>query len=139
MVVIDGIDFRHSRASGNMASFLFRSLAMYAQPAVFPVFRALVAALLLTLLLASLGGCASSRPALLADQSAAQQIECPGLFGSWQGCRAEALNLCGGSYQVLSRNQHEGASEDEVEALVAEAAYRQRSMLVRCADQGRTS
>lgn len=89
---------------------------------------------LAALSLALLAGCASSRPAVLLDNSQAQQIECHGLFGSWQACRSQALAVCGtGAYQVISRNQRDGASEAEAEALEQGAAFHQRSMLVQCA------
>lgn len=87
------------------------------------------------LTLALLGGCASSRPALLMDHTQAQQIECHGLFGSWEGCRTEALAVCSsGTFQILSRNRHDGASEAEVEARTAGNAFHERRMLVRCGE-----
>lgn len=88
------------------------------------------------LMLAVLAGCASSRPALLMDNSQARQIECHGVFGSWAGCRSEAVAVCGGAYQVLSRNREEGASQAQVDAHNAGLAFQERSMLVRCGAEG---
>ena len=89
------------------------------------------------LMLAALAGCASSRPALLMDNTQASQIECHGLFGSWAGCHTEAVAVCGGGvYQVLSRNHDEVASEAELDARNAGVAFHERSLLVRCAAEG---
>jgi hypothetical protein len=85
---------------------------------------------------AVLSGCATSQPAYLQDASAAHQVECHGLFGSWDSCSAQAAALCNSqTYQVLGRNHLEGASQAQAEAEVAGQSFKQRSMLVQCNPQ----
>lgn len=85
---------------------------------------------------AVLNGCATSQPAYLQDASVAHQVECHGLFGSWDGCSAQAAALCNNqTYQVLGRNHLEGASQAQAEAEGAGQSFRQRSMLVQCNPQ----
>lgn len=80
-----------------------------------------------------LSGCATSQQAYLADSSPAQRIECDGVFGSWDSCRAQAAVECGETgYQVISRNHVDGLSEDEAEQRVASAGFHQRNMLIQC-------
>ncbi|WP_407310110.1 hypothetical protein [Pseudomonas sp. nanlin1] len=85
------------------------------------------------LAMALLSGCASSHVTYLSDASAAHQVECPGVFGSWDACRSQALDLCAGHYEVLGRNHQDGASEEQVEAAARAQGYHDRSMLVQCA------
>lgn len=80
-----------------------------------------------------LSGCATSQQAYLADSSPAQRIECDGVFGSWDSCRAQAVIECGETgYQVISRNHVDGLSEVEAEQRVASAGFHQRNMLIQC-------
>jgi hypothetical protein len=80
-----------------------------------------------------LGGCATSREAYLADASPAQTIECAGVFGSWNSCRAQAQTVCGDSgYQVISRNHQDGISEEQAEKIAQAQSFHQREMLVQC-------
>ncbi|KTT33689.1 hypothetical protein [Pseudomonas rhizoryzae] len=83
--------------------------------------------------LAALAGCASSHTAYLQDGRTAYLVQCNGVFGSWSGCAGEAAERCAtGSYQVLARNDIDGASEAQAEASVADQAYRVRNLLVQC-------
>lgn len=80
-----------------------------------------------------LSGCATSQQAYLADSSAAQRIECNGVFGSWDSCRTEAAVACGDTgYQVISRNRIDGLSEAEAEQHVAGQSFHERNMLIQC-------
>ncbi|KTT29865.1 hypothetical protein NS201_15525 [Pseudomonas oryzihabitans] len=83
--------------------------------------------------LAALAGCASSHTAYLQDGRTAYLVQCNGVFGSWSGCAGEAAARCAtGSYQILARNDIDGASEAQAEASMAGQAYRVRNLLVQC-------
>lgn len=134
MVAIESSDFCGAGRLPTMAPFTVPELLAMSRHPLSLRCAAITGALLM---LAVLAGCASSRPALLMDNSQARQIECHGVFGSWAGCRSEAVAVCGGgAYQVLSRNREEGASEAQVDAYNAEVAFQERSMLVRCGVEG---
>ena len=100
--------------------------ANYAILRRFTFILAAFASLLLT-------GCATSQPAYLADSSPAQRIECNGVFGSWDSCRAQAIIACGDSgYQVIGRNRVDGLSETEADQRSAAGSFHERNMLVQC-------
>ena len=61
--------------------------------------------LLLPLLLTSvLAGCVTSRPVALPDGRQGFAIKCPGAARDIGDCMNEAARVCGGKYQVITRD-----------------------------------
>lgn len=60
--------------------------------------------LLLLLPVLAIAGCVSSRPVALPDGNQGFAINCPGTARDIGDCMNEAARVCGGKYQILTRD-----------------------------------
>jgi hypothetical protein len=90
-------------------------------------------AVVVGLMAATLGGCASVKQTYSADGRKAYALNCSGLARGWDKCLAKAGQICGTrGYEIVDRNSETAAAISGTTAGFSGAQTKERTMMITC-------